>query len=173
MNEEIYLKDVVKACYKRKIQLIAVLIMFLILGMLYTFYIKKTLYKVETQILIDKSDTYIDQVVSNDELCQNKINAKFDKSSKVITATVEMENSEEAFNIINQYIENVQGKLQEIYDLKTFKVIENPEIPSEASNINHKRDIFIALCIGIIIDIIYIMSIFSFSGLTNIYDIES
>ncbi len=172
MNEEIYLKDVVKACYKRKIQLIAVLIMFLILGMLYTFYIKKTLYKVETQILIDKSDTYIDQVVSNDELCQNKINAKFDKSSKVITATVEMENSEEAFNIINQYIENVQGKLQEIYDLKTFKVIENPEIPSEASNINHKRDIFIALCIGIIIDIIYIMSIFSFSGLTNIYDIE-
>lgn len=172
MNEEIYLKDVVKACYKRKIQLIAVLIMFLILGMLYTFYIKKTLYKVETQILIDKSDTYIDQVVSNDELCQNKINAKFDKSSKVITATVEMENSEKAFNIINQYIENVQGKLQEIYDLKTFKVIENPEIPSEASNINHKRDIFIALCIGIIIDIIYIMSIFSFSGLTNIYDIE-
>ncbi len=172
MNEEIYLKDVVKACYKRKIQLIAVLIMFLILGMLYTFYIKKTLYKVETQILIDKSDTYIDQVVSNDELCQNKINAKFDKSSKVITATVEMENSEEAFNIINQYIENVQGKLQEIYDLKTFKVIENPEIPSEASNINHKRDIFIALFIGIIIDIIYIMSIFSFSGLTNIYDIE-
>lgn len=172
MSEEIYLKDVVKACYKRKIQLIAVLIMFLILGMLYTFYIKKTLYKVETQILIDKSDTYIDQVVSNDELCQNKINAKFDKSSKVITATVEMENSEEAFNIINQYIENVQGKLQEIYDLKTFKVIENPEIPSEASNINHKRDIFIALCIGIIIDIIYIMSIFSFSGLTNIYDIE-
>lgn len=172
MNEKIYLKDVVKACYKRKIQLIAVLIMFLILGMLYTFYIKKTLYKVETQILIDKSDTYIDQVVSNDELCQNKINAKFDKSSKVITATVEMENSEEAFNIINQYIENVQGKLQEIYDLKTFKVIENPEIPSEASNINHKRDIFIALCIGIIIDIIYIMSIFSFSGLTNIYDIE-
>ena len=126
----------------------------------------------ETQILIDKSDTYIDQVVSNDELCQNKINAKFDKSSKVITATVEMENSEKAFNIINQYIENVQGKLQEIYDLKTFKVIENPEIPSEASNINHKRDIFIALCIGIIIDIIYIMSIFSFSGLTNIYDIE-
>ena len=172
MNEEIYLKDVVKACYKRKIQLIAVLIMFLILGMLYTFYIKKTLYKVETQILIDKSDTYIDQVVSNDELCQNKINAKFDKCSKVITATVEMENSEKAFNIINQYIENVQGKLQEIYDLKTFKVIENPEIPSEASNINHKRDIFIALCIGIIIDIIYIMSIFSFSGLTNIYDIE-
>ena len=172
MNEEIYLKDVVKACYKRKIQLIAVLIMFLILGMLYTFYIIKTLYKVETQILIDKSDTYIDQVVSNDELCQNKINAKFDKSSKVITATVEMENSEKAFNIINQYIENVQGKLQEIYDLKTFKVIENPEIPSEASNINHKRDIFIALCIGIIIDIIYIMSIFSFSGLTNIYDIE-
>lgn len=172
MNEEIYLKDVVKTCYKRKIQLIAVLIMFLILGMLYTFYIKKTLYKVETQILIDKSDTYIDQIVSNDELCQNKINAKFDKNSKVITATVEMENSEEAFNIINQYIENVQGKLKEIYDLKTFKVIENPEIPSEASNINHKRDIFIALCIGIIIDIIYIMSIFSFSGLTNIYDIE-
>ncbi len=172
MNEEIYLKDVVKTCYKRKIQLIAVLIMFLILGMLYTFYIKKPLYKVETQILIDKSDTYIDQIVSNDELCQNKINAKFDKNSKVITATVEMENSEEAFNIINQYIENVQGKLQEIYDLKTFKVIENPEIPSEASNINHKRDILIALCIGIIIDIIYIMSIFSFSGLTNIYDIE-
>lgn len=172
MKEELDFKEMVKYIYRRKIIIIVIALIALALGMMYTVYIKKPMYKVETQILIDKSDTYIDQVVSNDELCQNKINAKFDKSSKVITATVEMENSEEAFNIINQYIENVQGKLQEIYDLKTFKVIENPEIPSEASNINHKRDIFIALCIGIIIDIIYIMSIFSFSGLTNIYDIE-
>lgn len=172
MKEELDFKEMVKYIYRRKIIIIVIALIALVLGMMYTVYIKKPMYKVETQILIDKSDTYIDQVVSNDELCQNKINAKFDKSSKVITATVEMENSEEAFNIINQYIENVQGKLQEIYDLKTFKVIENPEIPSEASNINHKRDIFIALCIGIIIDIIYIMSIFSFSGLTNIYDIE-
>ena len=172
MKEELDFKEMVKYIYRRKIIIIVIALISLVLGMMYTVYIKKPMYKVETQILIDKSDTYIDQVVSNDELCQNKINAKFDKSSKVITATVEMENSEEAFNIINQYIENVQGKLQEIYDLKTFKVIENPEIPSEASNINHKRDIFIALCIGIIIDIIYIMSIFSFSGLTNIYDIE-
>ena len=172
MKEELDFKEMVKYIYRRKIIIIVIALIALVLGMMYTVYIKKPMYKVETQILIDKSDTYIDQVVSNDELCQNKINAKFDKSSKVITATVDMENSEEAFNIINQYIENVQGKLQEIYDLKTFKVIENPEIPSEASNINHKRDIFIALCIGIIIDIIYIMSIFSFSGLTNIYDIE-
>jgi len=172
MKEELDFKEMVKYIYRRKIIIIVIALIALVLGMMYTVYIKKPMYKVETQILIDKSDTYIDQVVSNDELCQNKINAKFDKSSKVITATVEMENSEEAFNIINQYIENVQGKLQEIYDLKTFKVIENPEIPSEASNINHKRDIFIALCIGIIIDIMYIMSIFSFSGLTNIYDIE-
>lgn len=172
MKEELDFKEMVKYIYRRKIIIIVIALIALVLGMMYTVYIKKPMYKVETQILIDKSDTYIDQVVSNDELCQNKINAKFDKNSKVIIATVEMENSEEAFNIINQYIENVQGKLQEIYDLKTFKVIENPEIPSEASNINHKRDIFIALCIGIIIDIIYIMSIFSFSGLTNIYDIE-
>lgn len=172
MNEEIYLKEIIKASYKRKLQLIIILIISLILGILYTFYIKKPMYEVETQILIDRSDTYIDQVVSNQELCQNIIKAEFDKNSKVITAAVEMENPEEAFNIMNQYIENMQVKLKQIYDLKTFKVVENPELPSEANNINYKKDIFTALCIGIIIDIIYIMSIFSFSGLINIYDIE-
>ena len=172
MNEEIYLKEIIKASYKKKLQLMIILIISLILGILYTFYIKKPMYEVKTQILIDKSDTYIDQVVSNQELCQNIIKAEFDKTSKVITATVEMEKPEEAFNIMNQYIEDVQAKLKQIYDLKTFKVVENPELPSEANNINYKKDIFMSLCIGIIIDVIYIMSVFNFSGLTNIYDIE-
>ena len=172
MNEEIYLKEIVKVSYKRKLLLILILIVALILGIFYTFCIKKPMYKVGTQILVDKSDAYIDQIVSNEELCQNKIKAEFDKTSKVITATVEMENPQEALNIMNQYIENIQTKLEEIYDLKTFKVVENPELPSEASNINYKKDMLIALFIGIIIDVIYIMSIFSFSGLTNIYDIE-
>ena len=172
MNEELDLKQIVKCSYQRKVILINIIILSIVLGMLYTFLIKQPVYKVTAQILIDKADASIEQVVSSKELSQDKVKAEFDKTSKLITITTEMPNQEDTFNTTNQYIEKLQTKLQEVYDIKTFQIIEKPEFPQKASNINYVKDILIALCIGIIIDCVYIMIVLSFRGITNIFEIE-
>lgn len=172
MNEELDLKQIVKCSYQRKTTLIAIIILSVILGMLYTFIIKQPIYKVTAQILIDKSDASIEQVITSKDLIQDNMQAEFDKTSKLITITTEMKNQEEALNITNQYIQKLQTKLQEVYEIKTFQIIANPEFPQKASNINYAKDILIALCIGIIIDGAYIMLVLSFRGITNIFEIE-
>ena len=172
MNEELDLKEVVKCSYQRKKILITILLLSLLVGVLYTFLIKKPTYKVTAQILIDKADASIEQVVSSKELSQDKVKAEFDKTSKLITITTEMSNQEEALNTTNQYIEKLQTKLQEVYSIKTFQIIEKPEFSQKASNIDYTKDILIALCIGIIIDGAYIMLVLSFRGITNIFEIE-
>ena len=83
-----------------------------------------------------------------------------------------MENKEEALNITNQYIETLLTKLEEVYDVKTFKIIDLPKLPQKASNINYAKDILIALIIGVIIDGVYIMLVLCFRGITNIFEIE-
>ena len=172
MNEELDLKEIVKYTYQRRKILIAIMIVSLLVGGLYTFLIKTPIYKVTAKILIDKADASIEQLISNKELIQDGMEVGFDKTSKLITITTEMPNQEETFDTTNQYIEKLQTKLQEVYDVKIFKIIANPEFPQKASNINYAKDILIALCIGIIIDGVYIMLVLSFRGLTNIFEIE-
>ena len=172
MSEELDLKEIFKSCYQRKQILITIIIISLLLGMLYTFLIKKPIYQVKAKILIDKADTSIEQVVTSKDLIQNNIKVEFDKTSKLITITTKMENQDDAFNITNQYIEKLQTRLQEVYDLKTFQIIEKAEFPQQASNISYTKDILIALFIGIVIDGVYIMIVLSFRGITNVSEIE-
>ena len=172
MDEEIDLRQIVKCSYQRKKILITIIILSIILGILYTFLIKKPIYQVTAKILIDKSDASIEQFVVSKDLIQDEIQVKYDKTSKLITIITEMENQEEALNITNQYIETLETKLKEVYGTKTFKIIDTPELPEKASNINYVKDILIALIIGVIIDGVYIMLVLSFRGITNIFEIE-
>ena len=172
MNEELDLKQIAKCTYQRRKTILAIIAITTILGMLYTFIIKKPAYQVTAQILIDKADASISQVVTSKEIIQDNIEASFDKTSKIIKITTEMLNQEQALNITNEYIEKLQTKLEEVYSIKTFQMIETPELPQKASNVNYIKDILIAICVGIVMSGAYIMIILSFRGLTNIFEIE-
>lgn len=172
MNEELDLKQIIKFIYQEKKIIIAILTIIIVLGIFYTFSIKTPIYKVTAQILIDKADASIEQVASSKELCQDKVKVEFDKTSKLIVISTEATKQEEAFDIMNNYIEKLKAKLQEVYDLKTFKIIEKPEMPQQASNQNHAKDIIISVFIGIIIEGAYVLIGLSFKGLTNIFEIE-
>lgn len=172
MNEELDLKEIVKLIYQRKKIIIAIVTIITILGMLYTFIIKRPTYKVTAQILIDKADASIEQVITSKEIIQDEIEATFDKTSKIIKVNTEMSNKDEALNTINQYIEKLQSKLKEVYEIKKFQIIETPELPQQASNENYIRDILIAICVGIFIDGSYMLIALNFKGLTNIFEIE-
>lgn len=172
MNEELDLKQIAKCTYQRRKTILAIIAITAILGILYTFIIKKPAYQVTAQILIDKADASISQVVTSKEIIQDNIEASFDKTSKIITITTEMSDKEQALNTTNQYIEKLKSKLEEVYSVKTFQMIETPELPQKANNLNYIKDILIAICVGIVIDGAYIMIILSFRGLTNIFEIE-
>lgn len=172
MNEELDLKEIVKFMYQRKKIIIAIIAIAAILGMLYTFIIKKPTYKVTAQILIDKADASIEQVITSKEIIQDEIEATFDKTSKVIKVTTEMQNKDEALNTTNQYIEKLQSKLEEVYEINKFQIIETPELQQQASNENYIKDILIAVCVGIFIDGAYILIALNLKGLTNIFEIE-
>lgn len=172
MNQELNLKEILKYIYKKIMIIITIIIISLIVGGLYNFSIKKPTYKVTAKVLIDKADASIEQIVSSKELSQDKVTAEFDKTSKLITITTEAFNQEEAFNITNQYIENIQTKLEEIYGIKTFKIIEEPKFPESPVNMDYTKDIIIALFIGIIIDGLYVVIALGCQGLTNIFEIE-
>ena len=68
MSEELDIKQIVKCSYQRKIILITIIIISVILGMLYTFLIKKPIYQVTAKILIDKSDASIEEFVVSKDL---------------------------------------------------------------------------------------------------------
>lgn len=172
MNQELNLKEILKYIYKKIMIIITIIIISLIIGGIYTFSIKKPTYKVTAKVLIDKADASIEKIVSNKELLQDKVKVEFDKTSKLITITTETFNQEEAFNITNQYIENIQTKLEEIYGIKTFKIIEEPKFPESPVNMDYTKDILIALFIGIIIDGLYVLIALGCQGLTNIFEIE-
>lgn len=172
MNEELDLKEIVKFMYQRKKIIITIIAIAAILGMPYTFIIKKPTYKVTAQILIDKADASIEQVITSKEIIQDEIEATFDKTSKVIKVTTEMQNKDEALNTTNQYIEKLQLKLKEVYEIKKFQIIEKPELQQQASNENYIKDILIAVCVGIFIDGAYILIALNLKGLTNIFEIE-
>lgn len=172
MNEELDLKEIVKFMYQRKKIIITIIAIAAILGMLYTFIIKKPTYKVTAQILIDKADASVEQVIASKEIIQDEIEATFNKTSKVIKVTTEMQNKDEALNTTNQYIEKLQSKLEEVYEIKKFQIIETPELPQQASNENYIKDILMAVCVGIFIDGAYILIALNLKGLTNIFEIE-
>ena len=172
MNEELDLKEIVKFMYQRKKIIIAIIAIAAILGMLYTFIIKKPTYKVTAQILIDKADVSVEQVIASKEIIQDEIEATFDKTSKVIKVTTEMQNKDEALNTTNQYIEKLQSKLEEVYEINKFQIIETPELLQQASNENYIKDILMAVCVGIFIDGSYILIALNLKGLTNIFEIE-
>lgn len=172
--EELDIKQILKFMYQRKNIFIYILLAALLVGMLYTFIIKRPTYEVTTQILIDKTDASIDDfIMSKDVLNNENIQAKFDKTSKIISVTTTMNKPDEAFNLTNQYTEKLQTKLEEIYDIKTFKIVTTPQVPETPNNRTYLKDISISIVVGIVVYAVYIMLMLTIRGVASTAEIEN
>lgn len=172
--EELDIKQILKYVYKRKNIFVYILLTAVLIGMLYTFIIKKPTYEVTTQILIDKADASIENFITSKDILNNEnIQPKFDKTSKIISVTTTMNKPDEAFNATNQYTEKLQTKLEEIYGIKTFKIVTTPQVPQTPNNRTYLKDILISITIGIIVYAVYIMFVFSIKGVTSSAEIEN
>lgn len=176
MNEDLDIKELAKYIYQKRKILIYILLISLLIGMLYTFVIKKPQYEITAEILIDKSDSSIENFVSSKDLLKQKpINTSFTKTSKIINISTisNKENLEQSYNNVNSYIQDLQLKLQETYEISVFNIIEKPEIPDKAYNVSYLKDIGISLVAGIIVYGAYIMIMLTTRGVTNSIEIEN
>lgn len=172
--EELDIKQILKFMYQRKNIFIYILLAALLVGMLYTFVIKRPTYEVATQILIDKTDASIDDfIMSKDVLNNENIQAKFDKTSKIISVTTTMNKPDEAFNETKQYTEKLKTKLEEIYDIKTFKIVTTPQVPETPNNRTYLKDISISIVVGIVVYAVYIMLMLTIRGVASTAEIEN
>lgn len=174
MNEELDVKQILKFIYQRKNILICILLISLIVGVLYTFVIKRPVYESNTQILIDKADASIENYITGNDILKSKsLDVKFDKASKIIKVTATNRKKDEAFNEVNRYMDVVEKKLQETYGIKTFKILETPQVAETPNNASYIKDILECLIIGIIGYIGYIMVLINFIGIINASKIEN
>ena len=175
MNEELDLKEIIKCTYQKRKVLAYILIASLLIGMLYTFIIKRPIYEINAKILIDRSDASIeDFVVSKDVLKNENINVVFDKTSKTIDISISCSKKkiDESFKEIKSYIENLETKLQETYSVKTYKMLQTPQVPEKASNVTYLKDIGMSIVIAIVLYGGYIMIMISTRGIVSASEIE-
>lgn len=172
--EELDIKQIFKFTYQRKNILIYILLISIVIGVLYTFVIKRPKYESKAQILIDRADASIEKyIVSKDILKSENIDVKFDKTSKIITAVSTNNKKDVAFNEINTYIDTLEDSLQTTYEIKTFKLLETPQAPTTPSNASYLKDIAICVFVGIVGFILYIIVLLNIDGMISASEIEN
>lgn len=171
--EEIDIKQMFKNIWQRKNILIYILLVSIFIGIIYTFIIKKPIYEVNAQILIDKYDVSIEDFVKSKDILNNSnIQPEFNKTNRLINITTTMDNPEEAFNETNKYIENLKIRLEQTYEIKSFEIITTPKLPKEPNNITYGKDIVMFVSIGLVVYGIYIMILLNFRGISSWIGIE-
>ena len=119
---------------------------------------------VSTYSELVKSKKVLRQVISNlgidisEEKLRNNITVSSVKETEVIEITVTNEDPVVAAKVANEtakvFIDNV---ITEMYNINNVHIVDEAEVDSNPSNINHARDIIIAAAIGIVVSIIYVL----------------
>lgn len=79
------------------------------------------------------------------------------ESTGLIKITVKNESSEYSAQITNEIAKVFEAKVKELYNINNIQVMDEASIPTEPSNINHKKDVIMFAAIGILIAVIYVI----------------
>lgn len=88
---------------------------------------------------------------------RNNVSVNTVKDSDLIEITVKDENPTYAAKIANEITKVFSEKVKAIYNIENVQVIDEAEIQTSPSNINHARDVVIFLFIGLVVAIAYIL----------------
>ncbi len=110
-----------------------------------------------------KSKNVLRQVISNlgikvnEEDLRNNIAVSSVKETELIEITVSNENASYAAKIANEIAKVFTAKVGEIYNINNVHVVDEAEISTNPSNINHAKDIVIFAFIGLVISVMYVL----------------
>ena len=118
---------------------------------------------VSTYSELVKSKNVLRQVISNlnidieeDDLRKN-VKVTSVEDTELIEITVTNQNPEYTEKIANEIAKVFTEKVSEIYNINNVYVVDEAEVSSEPSNINHIKDIVIFMFVGVIIAVIYVL----------------
>lgn len=194
--EEIDLKDFIRTAWNRKLHIFIILVIFAVIGVIYTTQLIVPKYTSSTRLILASSRSATDSLVSDvasidkditlnsklvptySELIKSKSNLRQVKANlgieidedalrkkikvsavedtEIIVISVTDYDSEMACDIANEIASVFMDRIKDIYDLNNVQVVDEAEISSEPSNINHKKDVVIFVFLGMLVSMVYV-----------------
>ena len=185
--EEIDLKEMFNMFWSKKIQMIIIILIFLIGGIIYTSEsttlvlassedtennINTTITAtditinsklVSTYSELVKSKNILREVITNlgisidEDALRKNVKVSSVKNTELIEITVEDENSAVAAKIANEIARVFTEKVKEIYNINNVQIVDEAEISSTPSNINHIKNSIMSVGIGLVVAVIYVI----------------
>lgn len=192
--EEIDLKELFNLFWNKKAQIILIVLIFMILGVIYTMGFTTPMYSSSTTLVLAssgsnqttantitatdvtmnsklvstyselvKSKNILRQVISNlgikvdEDTLRKHVTVSSVKDTELIEITVTNENPSYSAKIANEIAKVFTEKVKEIYNIENVQVVDDAEIATQPSNINHKKDVAIFALVGLVISVMYIL----------------
>ena len=120
---------------------------------------------VSTYSELVKSKNVIRQVITNlnlgttiseDEL-KNNVTVSAVKDTEIIKISVSNENATSAAKLANETAKVFMKKITELYNINNIQIVDEAEVTSAPSNINHPKDVMIFAFIGIVVAVGYVL----------------
>lgn len=118
---------------------------------------------VSTYSELVKSKNVTRQVISNlgideteDEL-RNSITVSSVKDTELIKISVTDKNATNAYNIANEIAKVFTQKVSEIYNINNVQILDQAEISTTQSNINHAKDVIMFTFVGLFVAIVFVL----------------
>ena len=117
---------------------------------------------VSTYSELIKSKKVLREVISNlginvkEETLRNGITVNAVKNTELIKITVTNKNAEVSAKVANEIAKVFEKQVSEIYNINNVHVVDEAEVATAPSNINHTNDILMFIAIGIVVAVAYV-----------------
>lgn len=118
---------------------------------------------VSTYSTLVQSKSVLRQVISNlginlsEETLKNNITVTQEKDTEIIRISVTNEDAEIAEKVANETANVFIQKVSEIYKINNVQIVDQAEISTAPSNVNHAKDVIMFACIGLIVAVLYVI----------------
>lgn len=119
---------------------------------------------IETYKVIAQSNAVVRNVISNlnlknisEDQLKSEINVTAINDTQVLKISVTDENAENSVKIANELAKVFSDKIAEIYKIDNINIVDQAELDTVTNSINHKKDILIAVVIGIVIAVAIVL----------------
>ncbi len=194
-NENIEFKRMLDILNNKKRIIALILILFIALGYLYSYYVVPEYKSTSTLLLIPNDDetvtssdltlnsglisTYgniaknskvLKQVINNLNLniqegqLLSKIEINIIKDTHIMEISVSDTDPQMATNITKELSNVFLNEIKQIYNLNNIGIVDEAQLPDTPYNINHIKDMFVFVCMGIVVSFAYIVIIYLFDN---------
>ncbi len=117
---------------------------------------------VSTYSELIKSKKVLREVISNlginvkEETLRNGITVNAVKDTELIKITITNDNAEVSAKVANEIARVFEKQVAEIYNINNVHVVDEAEVATAPSNINHTKDILMFIAIGIVVAVAYV-----------------